>query len=117
MAPVDIPADDYSLMAAAARQLHPTMRETFATRVHAALQDIHEPGPGDRPRGAGGVERELGSPVARAVTLPDARSRRRREALIKIPVSAGLLRSESYSRALPDPIVLAGVRTGGAIGS
>ena len=34
-------------IAAAARQLHPTMRETFATRVHAALQDIHEPGPGD----------------------------------------------------------------------
>ena len=34
-------------IAAAARQLHPTMRETFAARVHTALQDIHEPGPGD----------------------------------------------------------------------
>jgi hypothetical protein len=47
MAPIDIPADDYSFVAAAARQLHPAMRETFATRVHAALQDICEPGPGD----------------------------------------------------------------------
>jgi hypothetical protein len=46
MAPIDIPDADYGFIAAAARQLHPTMRETFATRVHAALQDICEPGPG-----------------------------------------------------------------------
>ena len=44
---IAIPDADYGFIAAAARQLHPTMRETFAARVHTALQDIHEPGPGD----------------------------------------------------------------------
>jgi hypothetical protein len=62
MAPIDIPADDYSLMAAAARQLHPTMRETFATRVHAALQDIHEPGPGDVDRAVRTALKDLWDP-------------------------------------------------------
>jgi hypothetical protein len=44
---IEISADDYSFVAATVQQLHPTMRETFATRVHAALAELHEPGPGD----------------------------------------------------------------------
>jgi hypothetical protein len=44
-----IPIDeaDYAFIAAAARQLHPTQRPVFATRVHALLQHVFEPGPGD----------------------------------------------------------------------
>jgi hypothetical protein len=49
MTETTIPIDeaDYAFIAAAARQLHPTQRPVFATRVHALLQNILEPGPGD----------------------------------------------------------------------
>jgi hypothetical protein len=38
---------DYSFIAAASRQLHPMQRPVFAERVHALLQVIDDPGPGD----------------------------------------------------------------------
>jgi hypothetical protein len=47
MAEIPIGDADYSFIAAAARQLHPVQRPVFAERVHALLQDIAEPGPGD----------------------------------------------------------------------
>jgi hypothetical protein len=71
---IDAPADDYSVIAAAARQLHPTMRATFATRVHAALQDICEPGPGDGDRVAREALKGIWEPVD---TAPPRWSRRR----------------------------------------
>jgi len=45
MIPID--AVDFSFIAAAADQLHPTQRPVFAERVRALLQDIVDPGPGD----------------------------------------------------------------------
>jgi hypothetical protein len=59
---ITIPDADYSFMAAVIRQLHPTMRETFATRVHAALADICEPGPGDVDRAVRAALRGIWDP-------------------------------------------------------
>jgi hypothetical protein len=53
---------DYSFIAAAADQLHPTQRPVFAERVRALLQDIVDPGPGDIDRAvARGAARNLGA--------------------------------------------------------
>jgi hypothetical protein len=45
-APIEINEDDYSFIAAAARQLGTDQQTLFAQRVHAALQGLPEIGPG-----------------------------------------------------------------------
>jgi transcription antitermination factor NusG len=46
MSAISIPDADYSFIAAAARQLPPTLRPIFTARVHALLAEIADPGPG-----------------------------------------------------------------------
>ena len=81
-------------------ELRSRFREQYTRPQIAALYELHRKG------GYVGREQEW----ARLVHGPRAsfggRGRPRREALIKILVSAVLLRSDSCSRALPDPIVL-----------
>jgi hypothetical protein len=67
-----IDATDYSFIAAAADQLHPTQRPVFAERVRALLQDIPDPGPGDIDRAVRAALRGIWAP---ALENPGQRSR------------------------------------------
>jgi hypothetical protein len=59
---IDISIDDYSFIAAAARQLQPVQRPIFAERVHALLGNIVEVGPGDVDRAVRAALKNLWDP-------------------------------------------------------